>query len=113
MRSNARFYRVTIEDQGERASHIVVTYNLRLDDPNTFFEFYRLVFSDRFSMSINSVPPGQELSFQEELRALDYAVHVQEANPDNIPDLIEELMQEAYGSDINVDVQQINQADNN
>ncbi|MBP3192725.1 hypothetical protein [Natronogracilivirga saccharolytica] len=105
MKRNARFYRVHVDDQGQRASHIAITYNLHPHDEVTFFEFYRLVYDSSMGASLNSIPPGKELSFREELRVMDYSVHAESVLSDEYNDVIERKMKEAYGKNTEVQIE--------
>jgi hypothetical protein len=97
MRTNHRFFRAEAVDGTNSANHIVVTYNFRLHDKNTIFEFYRVVFSEALQSGINSIPPGRELTFEEELRATNFASHIEQLHGDERADEIEEKLKEVYG----------------
>lgn len=112
MRRNARFYRVHVSDGGQIANHIAITYNLHPNDEVTFFEFYRLTYNSSMGDSINSIPPGHELSFSEELRVMDYSVHAESVHLSEYENIIRSKMEEAYGDNVDTTINKIQNDDN-
>jgi hypothetical protein len=108
MRTNHKFFRAEAVDDRNSANHIVVTYNFRQHDKSTIFEFYRVVFSKALERGINSIPPGRELTFEEELLATNFASHIAQTQRDRRADEIEKKLEEAYGGNATITVEAIN-----
>jgi hypothetical protein len=72
------------------------------------FEFYRVVFSEALERGINSIPPGRELTFEEELIATNFASHIAQLRGDERANEIEKKLEEAYGGNATVTVEEIN-----
>ena len=107
MRTNHKFYRAGVVDNSQSAHHIIVTYNFRQHDDNTLFEFYRVVFTGAFERAIDSIPPGRELTFEEELLATNFASHIAQLQGEDRLSEIERKLREVYGGSADLQIEEI------
>ena len=101
LKTDLKVFKAVVDNNGERAVLVCVTYRIGSLSPHYGAEFYELITS--FDNSPLKIPLGAHtFTLQEELRLFSNAVAIAPENGKEIEAWIETKMQEVYGKEAKV-----------
>ena len=102
-RIKPRLYQVVVNTPQGGAGHWVTTYFIEASERFVAFDYIRFTYT-----LPDSAHAPLSTDFKEQLRAVDEASDVADISRENETSRIEEKMRETYGTDAEMDIQQIN-----